>query len=986
MVKTSVQLKFQLVTDTAPLRSVRRFSFLLLVLIPIAAAQITGSARPVNSNRPKTCLPLEGVLNGVSCGMDPTGASNSTSAFNAAWAVAAASEADLKIPPGTYLLCGAAVSAGYVHLHGDIAGYSGSPITNTAVLKPTAGCATYMVGSSSPNLRNVEIDHIIFNGAGVAPVGLFMDTTLNWNVHDNEFVSFPNGGIALKGGGSLYSAIERNGFSNRGRGIDLQNAYSSVHRSTYYGCNVCSIDKNTFSDGGERVGGIIDFFDNDIEQGPTVYPSSAGYEYWGAVDFSDTASGALDAHDNYFELSMGPTAINSTSSATIAVGNQKITPASMSNIAVGVVLSVGGGSSQEFVRVESVTSSTFTATFARAHSSAPVIIASPLVAFNIEGSICVTCRIVGNVINGEKGYAGSTAVNLAHQLGASGYTYSVEMRGNEFNRWDIGAYIPAAAIQSGVSVKVGPNAFSFGSVQNWYVGAGAYVTQSRDVSSGNPARGPQNVNIMPQGIYVGGMAINSGIVDVFNNDTTLDLSRGNVISLQNATVTTINAFYAPSPVPGEVFTIVSTNGNSTLINSAFNICTGADLTLVPNVPVAFIVDFGGVVRQVCPSAASPVIYTSSRRITSGSTVVGQLQIMNCSGACSITLPASPMAGWNATIVSIGSTLATVLLHGANYNGGSTAPVLNPYWPLHIWSDGKQFYGDAPLIAGRNLHFSPAANGITVNVTDPGMNPFKQGSSYWLSYLGDGSEGAYICAPGNCHVTEEHWYSSINIGSGATLYNNLTAPLVLRATGTCTIAGAVSVSANSSSFSGLSGGTSWGGGGGGGGGGTAAGSAGSRASPNGSSAAGLAGGGIGGVAFPVPIGLQHMFLSNGMGPIGLEPASTSASVFGGSEGGAGSTGGPAGGKGGGTIVFVCATINFTGTIDASGVPGRNSAANNMGASGGGGGGVVILSAQTYSADTGTINVTGGSGGSCESHTECGAGGSGGSGWSYRGTIQ
>ena len=837
----------------ALLGSMLRFGFMLLVLIPVVSAQVldptkqidwpgaTETGRGSNVTRSTAedkactgempagsdctmntlsrshregCVPLHGVLNGVNCGMDPTGAKNSTSAFDAAWAVAAESEAELNLPPGTYLLCGANISAGYVHIHGDIAGYSGRPVVNTAVLKPTAGCATYMVGSV-PNLRNVEVDHVVFDGARSAHVGLFMDTTLNWSVHDNEFMSFPNGSIAVKGGGGLYSSIERNGFSNQGRGIDLQNAYSSLHASTYYGCNVCWIDKNTFSDGGERVSGIIDFFDNDVEQGPIVYPATAGYQYWGAVDFSDTANGALDAHDNYFELSMGPTTINTTSSVPIATGSQTVTPLSMSKIAAGVVLSVDGGSSQEFVQVASVTSTTFTSTFARPHKSAPVTIASPLVAFNIEGSVCGACRIVGNIINGAKGYSGSTAVNLAHQLGASGYTYSVEMHGNEFNRWDIGAYIPGSASQPGASVELGPNQFSLGSVNHSYEGTGAYVTQSTDATSGNPARSAQNFNIMPQGIFVGGVAINSGIVDVFNNDTTLDLSRGNVISLQNTTATTINAFYAPTPVPGEVFTIVSTNGNSTLKNSAFHLCAGADLTLMSNMPVAFIVDYGGTVRQVCPSAASPIIYTSSYRITSGSTVVEQLKVMNCASACSITVPASPMAGWNAIIVSIGSTLATVSLNSVNYNGGSTAPVLNPYWPLHIWSDGTQFYGDAPLISGTNLHFSAAPSGMTVNATVPGMNPFKQGSSYWLSYLGDGSEGAYICAKGSCPVTEEHWYTSVNVSLGATLYNNLTAPLIIRATGTCTVAGALSVSSNSSSFSPTNGGTSWGGAGGGG---------------------------------------------------------------------------------------------------------------------------------------------------------------------------
>ena len=46
--------------------------------------------------------------------------------------------------------------------------------------------------------------------------------------------------------------------------------------------------------------------------------------------------------------------------------------------------------------------------------------------------------------------------------------------------------------------------------------------------------------------------------------------------------------------------------------------------------------------------------------------------------------------------------------------------------------------------------------------------------------------------------------------------------------------------------------------------------------------------------------------------------------------------------------------------------------------------MILSAVT-SANTGTINTTGGPGGSCNSHTGCGTGGNGGSGWHVAITI-
>ena len=155
-----------------------------------------------------------------------------------------------------------------------------------------------------------------------------------------------------------------------GADFDLQNAYSSLHTSTYYGCNVCWIDKNLFSDGGERISGIIDFGDNDIEQGPVVYPSTAGYQYWGAVDYSDSYSGTLDAHDNYFELSFGSAAVNTSSSATIFDRKPNCNSGfndQQHHLRDDPERRWRGIA--EFVQVSSVTSRTFTATFSRAHNS-----------------------------------------------------------------------------------------------------------------------------------------------------------------------------------------------------------------------------------------------------------------------------------------------------------------------------------------------------------------------------------------------------------------------------------------------------------------------------------------------------------------------------------------------------------------------------------------------------------------------------------------
>lgn len=78
-----------------------------------------------------------------------------------------------------------------------------------------------------------------------------------------------------------------------------------------------------------------------------------------------------------------PNTICTSSSSAISSGTQTVTPASMAGIVVGLQLVIDGGAAlncggttaaQESVVVASVTGSTFTATFANAHSSAPVSI------------------------------------------------------------------------------------------------------------------------------------------------------------------------------------------------------------------------------------------------------------------------------------------------------------------------------------------------------------------------------------------------------------------------------------------------------------------------------------------------------------------------------------------------------------------------------------------------------------------------------------
>ena len=224
-----------------------------------------------------------------------------------------------------------------------------------------------------------------------------------------------------------------------------------------------------------------------------------------------------------------------------------------------------------------------------------------------------------------------------------------------------------------------------------------------------------------------------------------------------------------------------------------------------------------------------------------------------------------------------------------------------------------------------------------------------GTPGWLRFLGDGSEGAYSCSSGTCILGDEHWFSSLTVASGATLVpTGGNGPIIIRSTGTCTVAGTMSDSPSAGAGSTIGGAGDFGGSGGGGGGGSGAGQsgfptlAGANLVINPGGNEGVVGAGNGG---------------NGTSSVQGNTVCCSAGERPGRRGGGaggpgGSSGGP-GGTGGGPIVLVCNAIDFTGTIDVSGGPGAPSSGKRYGAGGGGGGGYVILSAVTYIANTGTI---------------------------------
>lgn len=98
---------------------------------------------------------------------------------------------------------------------------------------------------------------------------------------------------------------------------------------------------------------------------------------------------------------------------------------------------------------------------------------------------------------------------------------------------------------------------------------------------------------------------------------------------------------------------------------------------------------------------------------------GTLVVFNCSAACTATLPSSPVGTFHVQILSVGSNVATVSLNGTNYNGNSTAPVLNTFRPLALSSDGTNYWGDAPIVAGSGITITPSSSNFTIASTTSG---------------------------------------------------------------------------------------------------------------------------------------------------------------------------------------------------------------------------------------------------------------------------
>jgi hypothetical protein len=235
------------------------------------------------------------------------GVTNDTAAIVAAWKQAASVGADLVLPAGTARVCGLAIDStmNYVKVHG-----LASQGTKT-ILEATNGCAaTGLLYTTAAGSSNVELYDLTLNLNNLAIPALYAPQTITWTVHDVEFTggaTSPTPATYWVAGGSLYTNAYQNVFhGGGGYAMDWQNAYAFNTLASYYGCNVCWIEKNEFyTNSGLRISGDIYFENNDIELSGFT-PLSANKAI---VELNDSASSKYVVRENYMELGFTATGV-----------------------------------------------------------------------------------------------------------------------------------------------------------------------------------------------------------------------------------------------------------------------------------------------------------------------------------------------------------------------------------------------------------------------------------------------------------------------------------------------------------------------------------------------------------------------------------------------------------------------------------------------------------------------------------------------------
>ena len=424
-----------------------------------------------------------------------------------------------------------------------------------------------------------------------------------------------------------------------------------------------------------------------------------------------------------------------------------------------------------------------------------------------------------------------------------------------------------------------------------------------------------------QGTGIGSVDIENSSIDAFFSIAPRHLKVANTAIGCNAGC--VSALGAMAGGPGGN-TLSTPTLSSVYDNVTFVQPTGSTLPLVNNGPV----------QTVTVATTDNSTYIT----VTGQTTPSVLEFME-------GRPITGSLGGSGVITAISWSGSTVTFTGTFTAQAGEVFTVRPCGTLTISSPTTTGKPSLVYAANRQDNLSSIASGATAFTA---VSPT-------LRYLGDGSDGAIDC---NGVLNGIKYATTFNVSAGHTCVGNSgNSPLIIFATGACTVAGTISargVDDTAAAFG------TYGGAGGGGGGGTAAGTAGvSTLTSNGIlqiAAGGTAGTSSGGTA-----GNGAAFSSSGFQRAALQSAL--GVTLGGSKGGAGGSSGGGGGNPGQAVILDCASVVNTGIIDVSGAPGNPATANTQGGGGGAGAGFVWLIARDSVVNTGTVYAQGGPPGQC-----------------------
>jgi hypothetical protein len=180
---------------------------------------------------------------------------------------------------------------------------------------------------------------------------------------------------------------------------------------------------------------------------------------------------------------------------------------------------------------------------------------------------------------------------------------------------------------------------------------------------------------------------------------------------------------------GGTLTMTNSTTNYVYLNTSASCAPAVKTTTFTSsdIPIAVVVAAGGVIttitddRNMFFTGGTSVgqVSTKTTNYTLTSSDSGNLIVMNCSSACTVTMYGSPSNGFFGAIESIGSTTATVSLNSLNFNGASSVPALIADQAMLFWSDGSNYFGSAPPKAGTGITLSAASNGLTIIASGTG---------------------------------------------------------------------------------------------------------------------------------------------------------------------------------------------------------------------------------------------------------------------------